>query len=531
MAFEVKDWRDFPNTTTPITAAALEDLEARLATYSEESITTAMSDAGIGAAAPANATPYLYGAERAASFIESMLEPIERPLGASTIRPNQDYPPTYLGPIAGTFALRDGTPAVSGGNFTGYSVESHVVTDVDYLIETKPAKADGTWSFDFAQPGEKRFVLRRDSDDAMLAEFAQPFTNVRSYIVAEGQPGFGTDFVLQSYMYDQAVALCAALALGRTKLAQRLAVGMTNYQTKGGVDDGGLIFSARQIAPTLGDKAYRTGAHAIGTYALLSYVAAFPDDRTRDFGDAADRAVTWLQAQIGSRDLVTGGKGVYTDDGFGNQTFDPDTPLTWASAEHNFDAYHAFKLADAVRGGYATVADTIGEAVQTTLWDSTRNRFLQGVKDDGTPDTADPLDCHSWGAIFCMSLGATNRARDIMTAGALAPYANTRPTPEGIMAKGYAVNYDEPGYPGALPTVWSEGTFGVAYAFSRMNDPGNWRATMDGIVPSQAADGSYFYVTDADDPQDLFPYRSTIGAAWSILAMLGHGIWGYPGNR
>jgi hypothetical protein len=33
MPFPVKDWKDDPNATTPLSAAALEDLEARLAAY------------------------------------------------------------------------------------------------------------------------------------------------------------------------------------------------------------------------------------------------------------------------------------------------------------------------------------------------------------------------------------------------------------------------------------------------------------------------------------------------------------------
>lgn len=36
MSFVPKDWKDFPNTTTPITAAALEDLETRVTDYSDD---------------------------------------------------------------------------------------------------------------------------------------------------------------------------------------------------------------------------------------------------------------------------------------------------------------------------------------------------------------------------------------------------------------------------------------------------------------------------------------------------------------
>ena len=474
---------------------------------------------------------YAYAVGRAIGFIESMLEPLDPPTGTSTISA-PDYPPGWSGAMSGTFALRDGTPTITGDEYDGYSVESHVITDVDYLIESQPAKADGTFSFATAQPGEKRFVLRRDADGASLADTRKPYLNVRSYVVNEGQPGWGTAFVQQSYVYDQAVALCAAVALGRGPLAQRLAQGLLLQQTSGGIHDGGFVFSSRQEAPTYGDTAYRTGAHAIAVYALLTYLAAYPNDRSRDFMGAATRAVTFMQYQIDpTRQLVTGGWGVYTPDGSGGQDFDPDVKLTWMSLEHNFDAYHAFKLADAVIGGYSGAADSIGNAIQTLLWDPTNGRYLQGLKEDDEQDTADPLDAHSWGAIFCASYGDDARARAIMAPAQLAPYAFTRATPEGVSATGYSVNYDEPGYPGAVPTVWSEGTFGVAYAWARLNETANWQKVMDGIVPSQAIDGSYYYVTDSDPSQDLYPYHSTVGAAWSILAALGHGIWGFPGDR
>jgi hypothetical protein len=40
MAFTPKDWRDYPNTTTPVSAAALEDLETRVAAYSDRTVRT-----------------------------------------------------------------------------------------------------------------------------------------------------------------------------------------------------------------------------------------------------------------------------------------------------------------------------------------------------------------------------------------------------------------------------------------------------------------------------------------------------------
>ncbi len=38
MSFPTKDWKDFPNTSTPINAAALEDVENRLSTYTDDEV-------------------------------------------------------------------------------------------------------------------------------------------------------------------------------------------------------------------------------------------------------------------------------------------------------------------------------------------------------------------------------------------------------------------------------------------------------------------------------------------------------------
>lgn len=53
MPFTPKDWRDSPETSTPLSAAALEDLETRLAAYTDE-VRAAITAAAIGAATPAD---------------------------------------------------------------------------------------------------------------------------------------------------------------------------------------------------------------------------------------------------------------------------------------------------------------------------------------------------------------------------------------------------------------------------------------------------------------------------------------------
>lgn len=45
MPFVPKDWRDYPETSTPITAAALEDVETRLSAYTDAQISALISGA------------------------------------------------------------------------------------------------------------------------------------------------------------------------------------------------------------------------------------------------------------------------------------------------------------------------------------------------------------------------------------------------------------------------------------------------------------------------------------------------------
>lgn len=44
MAFTPKDWKDYPDTTTPITSAALENLETRVTDYTDDEIAALDAD-------------------------------------------------------------------------------------------------------------------------------------------------------------------------------------------------------------------------------------------------------------------------------------------------------------------------------------------------------------------------------------------------------------------------------------------------------------------------------------------------------
>jgi hypothetical protein len=400
-------------------------------------------------------------------------------------------------------------------------VELHVYTDSDDLVAAQPARRDGIFQFDYSTPGRKRAQLVRRSTGEILADDSPALGTIRSYRVVPGEPAYGTNFVYQTYTYDQAVALCAVLAAGEEEMARDMVGGLLALQVNSGASDGGFRFSGQQLAPTFGDQAFRTGGHACALLALLRYMNACPEDLSRPYLDAAQRALDYietLRSTSGMTDgMILGGTGAYTGPG---QVFDPSTSLTWASTEHHLDLYHAYN--EAVRLGldYTTERDQIRDILLGPLWDETNGRFYQGMQSTG-PDPADALDLHSWGAMFLYVVGATDRMNAILTPDMLEPFKWRTPT--GIV--GYNAAYNGPGYEGMIPNVWSEGTLSLAYTFARIGDTARWRDTIEGILPGQEADGSWRYVWRADPSNDMTTSHCSISTAWATLAQLGYGIW------
>jgi hypothetical protein len=409
--------------------------------------------------------------------------------------------------------------------YTNIKVENRVITDTSYLVGnpgTQPAQISGQFRFTYTLDGNKHFRLTRPNGD-ILAEYMPPTGAVRSYLVEAGEPGYGTKFSEQSYGYDQAVCLLAMIAAGEAATAARMVRGLLKLQTTSGTEIGGFIFSGSQIAPEKGDPSYRTGAHAFCAYALVAYVQAYPHDDRQNFDLAVTRALAWLDRyKDAATGLYKGGKGIYANDSGG--PLDPNAVVPWMSSEHNFDAWHLWDLAHKTFGtsSYRTKADQVRDAIMTWLWNPANGRFNQGLAADHTPDTADPLDCHSWGAMFLVAaLGDYERAASIMTSAALSPFHFTI---SGVT--GYAPAYSaDPGYPDATPTVWAEGTYGVALAYLAIRQPGRWITTMREMMAGQEPNGSYRYCNPRNVPYEWTNSKAVIGGAWSVMALGGHGIW------
>lgn len=408
--------------------------------------------------------------------------------------------------------------------YAGLEVQQLLVTDAIYYWASTPARTDGTFRFTNSNTGSKLFRLVETATGDVLAESDLRNGLIRSYEYTPSDPEWGTGLQDRTVVYDQALALMAAVSSGRPAQAKELVDGLLLMQTTTGIRAGGFVFAAPQLSPAFADPFYRTGAHAIAVDALLSYIDAYPTDLS--IATYRTAAVDGLDFLLGTQSASGATAGLFLG-GYGGEVgtppvFDPSFTIPWASTEHNIDAWQALTHAAAVLGtspiDYAVIADDLDTAIQSKLWNSTLARFNQGVN-GGVPDTADPLDVNSWGAIQLLGAGHTAKVASAMAA--LTPFEIV----DGGIA-GYMPFYDSPGYPGATPTLWYEGSFGVLLALYRTGDMAGYRDLLDGLTAGQQADGSFVYATQADALYGISTAKSVASTAWLVLATVGRDdIW------
>lgn len=410
--------------------------------------------------------------------------------------------------------------------YAGLEVQQLLVTDAIYFWSSMPARVDGTFRFTNSNTGAKLFRLVETATGDVLAESDLRNGLIRSYEYTPSDPEWGTGLQDRTVVYDQALAVMAAVSSGRAVQAKELVDGLLLLQTTTGSRAGGFVFAAPQLSPAFADPFYRTGAHAIAVDALLAYLEAYPADPASAVYEAA--AIDGLDFLLGTQSTTGATAGLFLG-GYGGEVgtppvFDPGFAITWASTEHNIDAWQTLRRAAAVLGtsptDYAQIADDLDVAIQAKLWNSSLGRYNQGVN-GGVPDTADPLDVNSWGAIQLLGAGHATKAASAMAS--LAPFEITD---GGI--DGYTPFYDSPGYPGATPTLWYEGSFGVLLALHRTGDMSGYRDLLDSLSAGQEADGSFVYATQPDPLYGISTAKSVASTAWFVLATVGRDdLWNH----
>src|SRR5690606_20394530 len=217
-------------------------------------------------------------------------------------------------------------------------------------------------------------------------------------------------FASKNYLYDAGLALISFVGTNKTKDADRIAKRIIKSQ----FENGSFPVSTNHINPTGADAYLRSGAVCWVAYSLGYYLKYIPNTPIKN--DVEDSLIKVLDYLITLQDptkggLIKGGSGRYTTSG-GVETFDPDYIIPWVSAEHNIDAYFAFKVAGEVLDNltYTSISNTIGDSIINLLYNPSQGRMYQGLNADGSKDTADALDINSWGAVCMVALGRNDYA-------------------------------------------------------------------------------------------------------------------------
>lgn len=386
----------------------------------------------------------------------------------------------------------------------------YLETDSRYLQSTQPASATNTFTFTANNNvGHKVFQLVNTKTGEILAEDYRPPVSglIRSYEYLPGMDGYGTSRQQNTYTYDQALALLVAVAANDRVMADELLRGLAQIQVKNGEFTGAFPSSSEQNNPTNVDKTYYTGGNAFVLYALTRYIEAYGDvNGATAMLHSGLEYIDQVRTTSGdAAGLYQGGRG-YRDDGSPRQ-------ITWHSTEHNTDLWHVLERASRVLkdDNLKQKADTLARAIVEKLWNDQTGRFRQGFQDE-----AQALDTASWGSVFLSAVGEHEKA--VRSAANTKTYAHTSTRATGFTP--YVGRAD------SVPTVWYEGTYGVALAHAALGDQPALQEVIVKSMVGQRPGGGFPYADDADIPNGRSTATSVASTAWFLLATLyPEGIW------
>jgi len=218
---------------------------------------------------------------------------------------------------------------------------------------------------------------------------------LRSWDV-EGAGDFARTQRDAAYVYDNALAGLALLAVGDASAAQRIGAALMLCQEKDRHWQDGRLRNAYAAGPATArlpgwwdaasgrwvEDRYQVGsATGVVAWAMLLWLALAEATRDPRYRAAAGRAADWIEATQRAPRGYRGGT-------IGHEP-NPD-PLTWVSTEHNIDLEAAF-----ARLGRRAAASHAAAFVDS-MWDARDGRYLAGLTPDGAPNRASMLDANLW---------------------------------------------------------------------------------------------------------------------------------------
>ena len=374
-----------------------------------------------------------------------------------------------------------------------------------------------------------------------------------SYSAALDSPDPGD----QSYTYDDALGAISFVIAGDMDAAAYTLEALARLIRA----DGSLWFSYRTAVSWPDESEHdsamiRAGAMGWVGYAFAFYLAHTPPCPADNSGCARQRAfletaalrvatyLTSLEAtepENPAHGLLRQGYGrirfVYHPEKNDVLEDYEDLPALGFSTENNISSWFFLHALGQLTGDarWVQAADRIREALLRVAWDRDLGQFDQGFTPGGQRDPVRALDCASWGALFLLAIGETEKAHEALR-NVDKYYASS-----DAGALGYRPYFDDPifGFDVGrfyfpdnprkqwhdLPLVWSEGSLGVALACLRTGQPDRARRIIDGLRPLQIASSGLRYAS-RPVPHQMTDAPSIAGSAW--LVFLAEALKGNP---
>lgn len=290
------------------------------------------------------------------------------------------------------------------------------------------------------------------------------------------------------YTYDQGVAAIAFQAKGDAVNARRVLDALKSMQYADGSWNTAYYCSSKSV---------QESQKHVGPVLWVAMAAAYYEKKTGDtqYRAMGVKAMQWsLQFQQADGGLN------------GGLDFD-GTPLTWASTEHNQDAYSVFNSF-----GYTTDAAKAKAFLDNTVWDASKLRWYGGRN-----DARDPMDVNSWGVA---ALGVTG-TRDY---GKSLDYvmANHRST-QSQRTGATTVTVDAFDFNSDRNDIWFEGTGQMIVAFKIAGRTADADFFTAQLLKGQQSDGGVQYSLKGTNNGywTMSKLKSVAATGWLIFAIDG----------
>ena len=365
----------------------------------------------------------------------------------------------------------------------------------------------------------------------LVRSFSIPHNDPDSGHDRDGTPRPGCRLEHRSFVYDDALAVLAFLGADVADRARAILAQLAKLQS----DDGSLPFSVDTYLGRVADDYRRSGALAWVGYAAVRYELKSGSD---EFRPCAEGLADYLQTL-----QVTRANGHRTDDPrygsvlAGRGRYDPayrfiDAPMTFASTEHNIDAYFFFRdLANLSHDDrYGEVAQLVKRSLLAHHWNAADQRFYQGISLDG-PDSGLALDLSTWGGLFLLAAGEADKARaaastlsEFRVSSLSVEFSNDPSSFNQTFRHpgpfdGYKPYARSPGYDTPPELLWAEGTWGALLLRLRLGeDVANDLTSMQRLQALDPQGGFVQTSTGSRRPPYEFHVWPAVGAtAWAAI--------------